>query len=104
MLAFGGTWLVSQNVCAQSGRRPSSAMLGFSGASLLPPHSWQRYSRIQNVIGIIVALGFCKTCAIWTVAFRNTALIGSCQEVRISAGKGHCTKGIESGANPLAVP
>src|SRR5262245_21455642 len=63
----------------------------------------QRDSRIENVIGIIVALGFCKTSAIWTVAFRDTALIVSCQEMRISAGKGHRTKGIKSGVNPLAV-
>src|SRR5262245_41842768 len=64
---------------------------------------WQRDSRIENVIGIIVALVFCKASAIWTVAFRDTALIVSCQEMRISAGKGHYTKGIESGVNPLAV-
>src|SRR5262245_19066492 len=64
---------------------------------------WQRDRRIENVFGIIATFGFCKTTAIWTVAFDDTGLIVSWQEVWISAGKGHRTKGIESGVNPLAV-
>src|SRR6202023_3696739 len=72
--------------------RPSSATDG------------QRNGRAEDVVGIVMPLGFGEAFDIGTIAFCYPLRVLPREEIRISARKRHPAKRLKSGSDPPGVP
>src|SRR5215471_17206686 len=64
---------------------------------------WERYRRAEDVIRIIVPLGFDQPFDVATIAIRRTVRVGGREEIRISARKRRRLEGLQRGASPFLV-
>jgi hypothetical protein len=58
---------------------------------------------MEDVVGIVMALGSGEPFRVATIAFRDTVHVAFGEEVRIRAGKRNRIEGLKSGTRPLAM-